>query len=61
MGVQRTTRRRAGIVLAAVGLVSVGAGLGAAVAAIVIQQVTEPAAEIAVRSLPERTRTQPGG
>lgn len=61
MSMQRKMRRRAGLALAAIGLLSAGAGLGAAVAAILIQQATEPAAGLAVRSLSERTRAQPGG
>lgn len=60
MIMQRKTRRRAGVALAAVGLISAGAGLGAAVAAILIQQATDPTAEFAARSSSERARSQPG-
>lgn len=60
MSMQCKARRRAGVVLAAVGLITVGAGLGAAVAAILIQQATEPAAEYTVGPSAERIRTQPG-
>lgn len=61
MSMQRKTRRRAGVMLAAVGLISAGAGLGAAIAAILIQQATEPASEYTVGLSSERTRRQPGG
>ncbi len=61
MGIQRTMWRPAGMALAAVGLASAGAGLGAAVAAVLIQRATDPTAEYSAGLGLERSRTQPGG
>lgn len=61
MIMQRKTRRRAGVALAAVGLISAGAGLGAAIAAVLIQQATDPTADFAAGSSSEPVRSQPVG
>ncbi|MDR3663674.1 MAG: hypothetical protein P4L86_25355 [Mycobacterium sp.] len=61
MTMQHKTRRRVGVALAAIGLISLGAGFGAAVAAALIQQDIDTTARLAAKSSLERNRTQSDG